>query len=187
MTADPRNLFVVVDVQHDFCTGGALAVDDTETLIPALNTTIDMVQRRGWVIVYTKDWHRAEHPSFKAYGGIWPAHCVQNTMGAELHKDLYVTADAIVIHKGIDDTDGYSPYENPVMVELAQRCGGTIYVAGIALEYCVKATCFDSVKNGVPTVAIPELIRAISSEQIASSLAEYQRVGVALCGGVSTL
>ena len=188
MEIDPSNLLIVVDVQHDFCTGGALAVDDTDTLIVALNTTIDIAQQRGWSIVYTQDWHPANHSSFKEYGGIWPTHCVQDTAGAELHKDLDVTPDGIIVKKGMDtDTEGYSPYENQLMVRLAQRCAGTLYVVGIALEYCVKATCLDSMKNGVQTVAIPQLIRAVSPQQVDRSLAEYQQAGVALCEDVSKL
>ena len=185
MKISRENILVIVDVQYDFCAGGNLQVtdttDDTDKLVKDLNEAIKIAENQGWTIVYTQDWHPVHHISFKEYGGEWPTHCVQNTPGAALHHDLYVPNSAKIIKKGMhNDSYGYSPYENPLMVDLVKSCNGCLYVAGIALEYCVKATCLDSVKLGIQTIAMPRLIRSVNPDITETTLEEYQKSGITI-------
>ncbi|KKK53530.1 hypothetical protein LCGC14_3093860, partial [marine sediment metagenome] len=141
-------LFIVVDVQVDLCAGGALEVPDTESLIQPLNKAIQKAVDLGMLIIFTRDWHPENHKSFKASNGQWETHCVQNTTGAQLHPDLIVPVGSYIIDKGTTpDSEGYSPYCNPLMAELVDQPDvKTVYVTGIAFEYCVRATCLDTVK-----------------------------------------
>src|ERR1700758_1203808 len=110
---------IVVDVQRDFCESGALAAADTLSLLNPLQACIKAARRAGAVIVYTQDWHPANHSSFKTNGGPWAVHCVADSPGAELMPPLRAGAGDVVIHKGVEvDGAGYSGFE---LTGLAER------------------------------------------------------------------
>src|SRR5579859_2193649 len=88
---------IVVDIQRDFCPGGALPVTDGDKIIPAVNELVRAFEKARLPIFFTRDWHPRNHISFKAYGGPWPPHCIQNTPGAAFHPSLAISADAKVI------------------------------------------------------------------------------------------
>lgn len=90
-----HSCLVVVDVQNDFCPGGALGVPEGDKVVPVLNAWIKRFREQGLPVVYTKDWHPADHCSFKPNGGIWPPHCVQHTHGSDFHPDLMVEGPAV--------------------------------------------------------------------------------------------
>ncbi len=137
---------LVVDVQVDFCIGGALPVAGfSREHINTLNRYIDEFVKNGDDVVYTRDWHPKDHCSFKEQGGIWPRHCVQQTAGADFHPHLKVVGP--VFPKGMDRTlEEYSAAHHPT-TQLARYLHGSnttqIYVAGLATDYCVKQHVID--------------------------------------------
>jgi len=110
---------VVVDVQNDFCPGGALAVPEGDRVVPVLNAWIKKFRERGLPVVYTKDWHPADHSSFKPNGGIWPPHCVQHTCGSDFHPDLLVEGTVFV--KGfVANREAYSGFDSRLQAAESQ-------------------------------------------------------------------
>jgi len=177
------DIFIVVDVQNDFCAGGALEIPGTESLIQPLNKAIEKASSLGMTIVFNRDWHPENHKSFKASNGQWETHCVQNTPGAQLHPDLIVPVGSYIVDKGTTpDSEGYSPYCNPLMAKIVDQPDvKTVYVTGIALEYCVKATCLDTIKHNKKVLAIEPLIRSVSKDK---TIVEKQWNDLKDCGVV---
>ena len=97
-----RSALLVVDVQKDFCPGGALPMPDGDRVVPALNRYIADAGAQGMPVYASRDWHPAVTNHFKAYRGEWPPHCVQGTDGARFHQDLQLPESTIVISKGQD-------------------------------------------------------------------------------------
>jgi nicotinamidase/pyrazinamidase len=170
---------IVVDVQLDFCEGGALAAAETKSLIEPLQKYIEAARRNGTTIVYTQDWHPAEHSSFKENGGPWPIHCVANTPGSELMPPLRAVDGDIVIHKGVGvDGQGYSGFESTELAQhLKQLKIDRVLVSGIATEYCVRATALDALKQGFETLVLSDLVRAVKPGETGKILEELQRAG----------
>jgi nicotinamidase/pyrazinamidase len=137
---------IVVDVQNDFCPGGALAVLDGDQVVEPVNELAQQVE----FVVATRDWHPPDHGSFEAYGGPWPVHCVQETYGAELHPRVRRELLDVVIDKGqTRDLEGYSGFEGTELERLLRERGvDTVHVAGLALDYCVRATALDARRAG---------------------------------------
>jgi nicotinamidase/pyrazinamidase len=154
---------IVVDVQRDFCPGGALAVPDADAVIEPLN----WLMRQHDLVIATRDWHPADHGSFEEQGGTWPEHCVQETSGAELHPKLDRRGIDQVIDKGQEaDTDGYSGFEGTDLGRiLREREIEHVHVGGLALDYCVKNTALDAVRAGFPTTVHLSATRPVEREQ----------------------
>jgi nicotinamidase/pyrazinamidase len=174
-----KSALIVVDVQKDFCEGGALAATDTLSLLKPLQDCIEAARRAGAVIVYTQDWHPINHNSFRTSGGPWPVHCVANTPGAELMPPLKADAQDVIIHKGVTvDGAGYSGFE---MTGLAQRLEDLKIkragVCGIATEYCVRATALDGLKAGFQIMLLSDLVRAVQASETPGVLAELTKAG----------
>lgn len=170
---------IVVDVQKDFCEGGALAATDTRSLLPPLEQCIEAARRAKASIVYTKDWHPPDHSSFQTSGGPWPAHCVADAAGAELMPPLKPAPDEIVVHKGVQrDGAGYSGFELTGLEDRLRTLGvERVAVCGIATEYCVRATALDGLRSGFDVVVLRDLIRAVQPAETARVLKELQRAG----------
>jgi nicotinamidase/pyrazinamidase len=175
-----KSALIVVDVQRDFCDGGALAASDTLSLLQPLRDYVDAVRKKGALIVYTQDWHPEHHNSFGTKGGRWPVHCVAGTPGAELMPPLQAGGDDLVIHKGEDDNgEGFSGFDNtPLDQELRRRGIEDVAVAGIATEYCVRATALDAHCASFPTTVLEDLIRPVRDEDTAGILADLRHSGV---------
>ncbi len=143
---------LLVDIQNDFCPGGALAVPDGDAVVPVLNTLVPKFE----VIAATRDWHPAGHCSFVAQGGWWPAHCVQGTPGAEYHPELAAGAAAIHVLKGEaldqDCFDGFAGTPDLAAV-LRERGITRVFIGGLATEYCVMNTVLGALKAGLAVVA----------------------------------
>jgi len=106
-----KRALLVVDVQRDFCEGGALAASKTPSLIIPLSDFIEAVRENGELIVFTQDWHPPDHSSFKQNGGQWPLHCVAGSIGAELMPPIALLPGDLLVHKGIErSTEGYSAF-----------------------------------------------------------------------------
>jgi nicotinamidase/pyrazinamidase len=174
-----RAALIVVDVQRDFCEGGALAAADTLSLLKPLQECVEAARRAEAVIVFTQDWHPANHSSFKTNGGPWPVHCVANTPGAELMPPLRAGSGDLVIHKGVAlNGAGYSGFELTGLTERLKELGiERLGVSGIATEYCVRATALDGIQAGFETVVLTDLIRAVQPSETPRVLTELSKAG----------
>jgi nicotinamidase/pyrazinamidase len=154
---------IVVDVQNDFCPGGALAVPDGDQVIAPINELAD----RFVFVVATRDWHPPDHGSFEAHGGPWPVHCVQDTPGAELHPGVRRELLDAVVDKGqTRDREGYSGFEETKLERLLREHDvDTVHVAGLALDYCVKATALDARRAGWRVILHRGATRAVNMEE----------------------
>jgi nicotinamidase/pyrazinamidase len=168
-TIDPkRDALVVVDLQNDFCPGGALHVRDGDAIVPVVNRYLDRFGASRAPIFLTRDWHPAVTQHFQAYGGVWPPHCVQGTRGAEFHPRLAPPADAVVVSKGMDpEEDAYSafhasdPTGQPFLDVLRGHGVRRLYVGGLATDYCVRATVLDALRAGFEVVVLTDAIGAV--------------------------
>jgi len=157
---------IVVDVQVDFCPGGALAVADGDAVVPRANA----LARSGDfdLVVATRDWHPVDHGSFVTADppGPWPVHCVQGTPGAELHPDLDRDAIDAVVDKGAAiDAEGYSGFDGTDLAALLHGRGiEQITVVGLATDVCVRATALDARAEGFEVVVDPTATRAVELE-----------------------
>jgi nicotinamidase/pyrazinamidase len=170
---------IVVDVQRDFCEGGALAATDTLSLLQPLQECIEAARRANAVIVYTKDWHPADHSSFQASGGPWPVHCAADTPGAELMPPLHPAPGEIIVHKGVErHGPGYSGFElTGLEKRLRAQQVTRVAICGIATEYCVHATAKDGLQSGFETVVLRDLIRAVQPAEASRVLQELEQAG----------
>jgi nicotinamidase/pyrazinamidase len=173
---------VVVDVQRDFCEGGALAAANTVSLLSPLKKFIDEARRLGILIVYTQDWHPETHSSFQSNGGPWPVHCVAEKAGAELMPPLKAEARDVVIHKGVGvQGAGYSGFdETSLEQQLREKGISHVGVAGIATDYCVRATALDALQANFETTVLEDLIRAVQDKDVPKVLQELKQAGVKL-------
>jgi nicotinamidase/pyrazinamidase len=169
---------LIVDVQNDFCPGGALAVSHGDKIVPVINGLMDKFH----VIVASKDWHPADSVHFKK----WPVHCVQNTRGAEFHPLLRTTNIDQVFLKGTKNKDdGYSAFEatsDNLERVLKERKVDELYVSGLATDYCVRASALDAVKKGFRTYVVQDAVEAVNvhPDDGAHALEEMREAGVAL-------
>jgi nicotinamidase/pyrazinamidase len=169
MTIDPvRDALVVVDLQNDFCPGGALAVRGGHAIVPVVNRYLEWFGRAGAPVFLTRDWHPAVTRHFQAYGGVWPPHCVQGTPGAQFHPGLSAPAEAVIVSKGMDpDADAYSGFQATdrtgrlLPAVLAERGIRRLYVSGLATDYCVRATVLDARQEGFDVVVLADAIGAV--------------------------
>lgn len=169
---------LVVDVQNDFCPGGALAVPEGDKVVPVINR----LMKKFPVVVASKDWHPHKTVHFKK----WPVHCVHNTRGAEFHPDLESERIQQVFLKGTGDKDdGYSAYEATnldLTGYLKEKGVDELYVAGLATDYCVRASALDSVRNGFRTYLVTDAIAAVDVKpgDGEKAVEEMRRAGVTL-------
>ena len=154
---------VIVDMQNDFCPGGALAVPDGDAVVDQVNQLAAQMP----LVVATRDWHPADHGSFAAHGGPWPVHCVQDTPGAQLHPGLDRSrVDAIVDAGQEPELEGYSGFEDTDLERvLREREVDRVHVAGLALDYCVKATALDAKRAGFDVVVHLDATRPVEVQR----------------------
>jgi nicotinamidase/pyrazinamidase len=189
---DSTTALVIVDVQNDFADSkGNLYVSSGEEVVPVINAEIDRAKAAGALVVYTADWHPESTPHFQKDGGIWPVHCVGDTWGSEFHPDL--TVDGPIIRKGTNGEDGYSGFtmQDPETKEtiptrleglLREKGVERIVVAGLATDYCVKATAIDGVGAGFEVRLLTDGVRAVdlTPGDGERALEEAQKSGVVL-------
>jgi nicotinamidase/pyrazinamidase len=161
-----RPALLVVDVQRDFCPGGALAVKDGDRVVPGLNRVIEEFERRRLPIFFTRDWHPIDHVSFRSRGGIWPSHCVQGTTGSEFHPDLRVPATAAIVSKGTSrDAEAYSGFQGTDLEEqLREQGADEIFLGGLTTDYCVRESALDARKAGFSVTVIEDCVRAVDAK-----------------------
>lgn len=175
---------VLVDIQNDFCPGGALPVPQGDLVVPVANE----LQEGFDLVVATQDWHPPNHSSFAENGGIWPVHCVQGTAGAELAPGLRTSRIERVFKKGTDvNVDSYSGFFDndhqhaTGLGEYLQDKGvDAVYVCGLATDYCVKFTALDARGLGLDTYLIEDGCRGVEVQpgDVARALQEMRQAGV---------
>jgi len=203
MKISSKDALIVVDVQNDFCTGGALAVPGGEKVVPAINRIAERFEN----IVFTQDWHPADHVSFASnhshrrpfdvielsYGSqvLWPDHCVQGSAGAAFHDGLQSTRASLVLRKGNHrDIDSYSAfYENDRKTStglagyLRERGLKTLFFVGLAFDFCVRYSAEDARKAGFEAVVIEEACRGIDLDgSVAATHRSLKSLGIPTVG-----
>jgi nicotinamidase/pyrazinamidase len=163
-----RTALLVVDVQNDFCPGGALAVSGGDHVVAPLNTYIEDALARGWTIYASRDWHPKVTRHFRAYGGEWPIHCVQGTEGAQFHPGLRLPDSTIIVTKGEDpDRPGYSAFDGRtpdgtgLLADLRRRRIGHVYIGGLTTDYCVKHSALDALAAGLRVTVLGDAIAGV--------------------------
>ena len=158
---------IVVDVQKDFCPGGALPVPDGNDVVLVLNRYIEKFIQAGAPIFATRDWHPLNHISFKVRGGLWPPHCIQNTLGAEFHEGLKLPKNVIITSKAYEaDKEAYSGFDGTdLSTKLKALKVKRLFIGGLATEYCVKNTVLDALKAEFETILLEDAIRGIDAKK----------------------
>ncbi len=184
-----RSALLVVDVQHDFCTGGSLAVPGSEQVIDAVNRYLLSAAQHRVPIYATRDWHPEATSHFAAYGGQWPVHCVRYTHGAQFHTDMHLPPGATIVSKGTDpERHGYSAFEGhtqdgrPLLDDLRQRGISHLYIAGIATDYCVRQSGLEALGAGFSVTVLGDAIAGVdlTPGDSARALAELTKKGATL-------
>ena len=194
----PRDALVIVDVQNDFCPGGALAVADGDAVVPLANE----LSRRFPIVAATQDWHPAGHASFAsshgaepfgtvelAYGTqvLWPDHCVQGTKGADFHPGLDLTPVQCILRKGwnpmVDSYSGFREADRATSTGLesylTERGAERVVLCGLALDFCVAWTAIDARAAGFDVVVVEDACRAIDlGGSLEGAFAEFTERGI---------
>lgn len=190
---------LVIDIQNDFCPGGALAVPEGDSIIPIVNRLIDSFD----IIIQTQDWHPSGHSSFASshegknpfdpiqmeYGEqvLWPDHCVQGSEGANFHPNLNTNKSQVIVRKGFRiDIDSYSTfYENDKKTTtgltgyLNERGITDLYTVGLATDFCVKWSVLDGLKEEFKMILVEDAVRGIDlNGSVEDSLKEMKSKGV---------
>ncbi len=182
----PDKALLIVDVQNDFCPGGALAVPEGNRVVPVLSDYAQRFADEGYPVFASRDWHPQVTRHFKEQGGPWPPHCVADTHGAAFHPQLKLPANASVLTKGTDpEDDGYSAFEaaDPEGRNLSDALKkddvASLYVGGLATEYCVRASVLDGLQHGLEVVVLLDAVRGIdvNDGDVARALDEMIRAG----------
>lgn len=185
-----RAALLVVDVQNDFCEGGALAVAGGNRIVSVLNGYIAEAAARGLTIYATRDWHPAVTSHFKLYGGKWPVHCVRDTPGAAFHPALRLPPSAIVVNKGEDPaSDGYSAFDGrtadgtALLADLRQKGIEQIFVGGLTTDYCVRQSSLDALASGIEVAVLDDAIAGVDPEASERALDEIREKGARVMHG----
>jgi nicotinamidase/pyrazinamidase len=178
----PGDALLLVDVQQDFCPGGALPVAHGDEVVPLLNRWLEAVAGRGLRVYASRDWHPPGHPSFRQQGGEWPPHCIQDTPGAAFHPDLALPADAVSVVKGVRlDRDQLSAFDETGLASRLRRDGvERLWVGGLALDVCVRATVLDALREGFAVCVLVGGTRPVDEAAGEKALREMERAGARL-------
>jgi nicotinamidase/pyrazinamidase len=194
-----RDVLLVIDVQNDFCDGGALPVPEGQDVVPMINRIAGLFRH----VILTQDWHPRDHHSFAsnhpgrapfetiatAHGEqvLWPDHCVEGSSGAEFHPHLHPDNAELILRKGFRKTiDSYSAFrENDRLTRtgltgyLRERGLGRIFLAGLAYDYCVRHSAIDGMRAGFETFVVEDACRAIGmGDSLAATHYEFSEAGV---------
>lgn len=173
------NALLLVDIQNDFCEGGALAVAGSDAIFPVVNESIRQARDTGRWIIASRDWHPVDHCSFSHRGGPWPVHCVQDSHGAAFHPKMELPADAVRVSKGTAfERDAYSAFDGTDLDSFLRRHGiKTLTVAGLALDVCVQATVKDALRLGFEVELLRNGTRAVDTGAAGDVVQSLQQAG----------
>lgn len=172
---------LLIDLQNDFCPGGSLAVAEGDCVIPVANKLMPYFK----TIIATQDWHPENHVSFIS---LWPVHCVENSIGAQLHFKLNISVITTIFKKGTDQNiDSYSAfYDNEHLKStgltnwLREKNISVLYVMGLATDYCVKFSCLDAIGDRFSVYLIEDGCRGVNAKKndVENALQEMKNKGV---------
>jgi nicotinamidase/pyrazinamidase len=187
---------LIVDVQNDFCAGGALAVPGGDSVVPTINLVARSVRARGGLVLASRDWHPRESTHFSSHGGPWPVHCVAGTPGAQFHPGLDLPEGTQIVTKGDNPGahgysafDGRMPSGEPLAEGLRARGVRRLLVAGLATDYCVKHSVLDARRAGLDVVVVADAIRGVEVRpgDSAAALAAMTAAGATVLGSDEVL
>ena len=181
-TLSRGDALLVVDVQTDFCPGGALAIEGGDAVIPVLNRWVSAAEAAGVPVYASRDWHPRGHPSFEAEGGPWPVHCVQDSAGAAFHPDLRLSDAAVTVTKGTRfDKDQYSAFDETGLAEELRRRGvSRVWIGGLAEDVCVGATALDAAQAGFDVHVSSGATRPVTPEGGERTRRDMRAAGIAI-------
>lgn len=186
-----RTALLVVDVQNDFCAGGALAVPQGDRVVDPINRLLAGYAAAGAPIFASRDWHPTGSSHFIDQGGQWPVHCVADTPGAAFHPQLAFPDGTAVVSKGqAPDSDGYSAFDGTLPAgetleaALVERNVTHLTVCGLATDYCVRASVLDACTRGLAVSVVRDATAAVNLQagDEAAALAAMQAAGAELVG-----
>lgn len=171
---------LIVDVQKDFCPGGALPIKGGHEVVPVLNEWIKAALAKALPVYASRDWHPQRHISFKSEGGKWPPHCIQDTDGASFHPELNLPDTAVKITKGVRfDKDQNSAFdETGLAVKLRRDQVSRLWIGGLAQDVCVLATVLDAKKSGFMVNLLLHATRPVSMETGLDAIIQMKEAGV---------
>ena len=159
----PGDALIVVDVQRDFLPGGSLAVPRGDEVVSVLNEYLRCFVSQGLPVIATRDWHPADHCSFRERGGHWPPHCVAGTKGAAFPSELLLPPSVTLIDKAnLSDQEAYSGFAGTDLARRLRQAGLTrLFIGGLATDYCVLNTVADALGEGFSVVLLVDAVRAV--------------------------
>ncbi len=175
-----RDSLLIVDVQKDFCPGGALPIPQGDEVVPEINKMIKQAKEMGILIIYSRDFHPNLHPSFKENGGIWPSHCIQDTPGANFHPDLEIVPNPVIVSKGVRfDKEQYSAFDDTGLdVLLRKEKIERVWVVGLALDVCVKETALDGKRYGFKVVVYRPACKGVTEKGENEAISVMRESGI---------
>jgi nicotinamidase/pyrazinamidase len=178
------DILLIVDVQKDFCPGGALPIEDGDRVVPILNNWIERARSVGVPVYVSRDWHPKHHVSFEESGGQWPPHCIQDSDGARFHPELRIPFDAVVVTKGVRfDQDQNSVFDQTGLADWLHRRGTRrLFVGGLAQDVCVKLSVLDARKAGFEVLLIADATRPVTPEGGREALDNMRSAGAEILG-----
>jgi nicotinamidase/pyrazinamidase len=170
---------LLVDVQKDFCPGGALPVEEGDRIVPVLNRWIQAAQEKGVPVYASRDWHPVDHESFREEGGKWPMHCIQDSDGARFHPDLRLPDNVVKVTKGVRfDQDQNSVFDQTGFAKRLERDGvKRLWIGGLALDVCVLASVLDARQVGFEVRVLKKATRPVTAEGGERALEKMERAG----------
>src|SRR5262245_33938838 len=175
---------LIVDVQNDFCPGGALAVAEGDKVVAVLNKWIEEATAAGVPVFASRDWHPPDHISFSERGGPWPPHCIQGTQGADFHPELKLPLNAQIISKAdTPDKESYSAFGGTNLNALLRSAGvRRLWIGGLAQDYWVRDSALDAIREGFEVRVIVNATRAVNvnPDDGRRALAEIEEAGAVL-------
>lgn len=190
MTMGKRSALLLVDVQNDFCPGGALPVPDGDKVVVPLSRVASCFAAAGEAVLASRDWHPEVTVHFREYGGAWPPHCIQGSPGAAFHPELLLPDATVVVSKGISpDADSYSAFDGRSedglsLGELLSALNiRRLYVGGLATDYCVSSSVLDALSAGYEVTVLADAIAGVDINRgdSVTALEEMRLAGASFC------
>ena len=177
-----NDALIIVDVQKDFCPGGALAIPEGDIIIPYLNNCIQQAETEQIPVYYSRDFHPVVHPSFESQGGPWPAHCVQDTDGTKFHPDLYIADNAVFVTKGVRfDQDQNSVFDQTGLKYHLESAGvQRVWIGGLAMDVCVVDTVLDALASNLQAILLGEGTKPVTEQGGQSALEKMSNSGAVI-------
>lgn len=171
---------LIIDLQNDFCPGGALPIEEGNKVIPIINEWIQKAVNHNIPVYASRDWHPKRHISFKEEGGKWPPHCIQDSNGAQFHGRLILPDQTVIVTKGVRfDKDQNSAFDETGLGVYLQRKGiERLFICGLALDVCVLATVMDGLRLGFKVMLILNATRPVTQSGGAAAVEQMKNAGV---------